>query len=266
MSASLCIRRFATALLLSPTGAVILATPALAQHVSHGHRPVTIAAVQSPVIERFSVRAFSIEPGRDMRFRLIGSPGAEADIDLPQVVRNIPLREVQPGVYEGSYTIRLRDDLSEIDRAVATLRNGPMATTARIALEGEAFSHGYGRGARKHDRRGPEIVDIAPERGEQVTEHGLTRVTARFRDDRSGVDASSVRLRIDGQDVTGWSRVTYTGVNFRGELREGRHHAELVVRDRAGNMTRTQWSFDVLDDMRRSDGPDYSHRYYGARR
>ena len=55
----------------------------------------------------------------------------------------------------------------------------------------------------------------------------LADVTARFRDDRSGVNASSVRLHIDGHDVTGWSRVTDTDVSFRGDLREGRHHAEL---------------------------------------
>ena len=58
--------------------------------------------------------------------------------------------------------------------------------------------NGYGHGSRKRDRNGPEIVDITPDRGEHVTERGLTRVTARFRDDRSGVNASSVRLHIDG--------------------------------------------------------------------
>jgi hypothetical protein len=250
MQATLRTRRFAAALLLSPIAAAMVATPAVAQHAYPGQRAATVAAVHSPVIERFSVRARSVEPGRDMHFRLLGSPGARADVDIPNVVKNVPLREVQPGVYEGSYTIRLRDDLSDIDRAVATLRDGPMATTARIVLEGEGFGNGYGHGSRKRDRNGPEIVDITPDRGEHVTERGLTRVTARFRDDRSGVNASSVRLHIDGQDVTGWSRVTDTDVSFRGDLREGRHHAELVVRDRAGNVTRTEWNFVVDNDVR----------------
>lgn len=258
MQATLRTRRFAAALLLSPIAAAMVATPAVAQHAYQGQRVATVAAVQSPVIERFAVRALSIEPGRDMRFRLLGSPGAKAEVDIPKVVQNIPLREVQPGVYEGSYTIRLRDDLSEIDRAVATLRNGPMATTARIVLEGEGFGYGYGRGARKHDRNGPQIVDITPDRGERVSERGFTRVTARFQDDRSGVDPSSVRLSINGQDVTGWSRVSASDVVFRGDLREGRHHAKLVVRDRAGNVTRTEWNFVVNDDVR---GQGYGYGY-----
>ena len=239
-------RRFAAALLLSPIAAAMVATPAVAQQAGPGQRVVTAAAVQSPVIERFSVRALSVEPGRDMRFRLLGSPGAKAEIDIPKVVKNIPLREVQPGVYEGSYTIRMRDDLSEIDRAVATLRSGPMTTTARIVLEGE--------GLQRPDRNGPQVVDVTPNHNQHVGERGRTEVSARYRDDRSGVNVSSVRLRIDGDDVTRQARVTGNKVSFEANLRQGRHQAELVVRDRAGNVTRTAWNFVVDNDIRGNNG------------
>jgi hypothetical protein len=247
MQATRTTRRFAAALLLAPIAiaAAVTANPAAAQQ-AYGQRATTVVAVQSPVIERFTVRALSIEPGRDMRFRLLGSPGAKAEIDIPKVVQNVPLREVQPGVYEGSYTIRLRDDLSEIDRAVATLRKGPVTTTARIVLEGE--------GAQWPDRNGPKVVDVTPNHNEHVGERGRTEVSARFRDDRSGVDASSVRLRIDGADVTPQSRVTARQVDFEANLRQGRHHAELVVRDRAGNVTRTAWNFVVDNDVRGNNG------------
>jgi hypothetical protein len=263
MQATLKTRRFAAALLLAPIAiaAAVTANPAAAQHANYGQRVTAVAAVQSPVIERFAVRALSIEPGREMRFRLLGSPGAKAEIDIPKVVQNVPLREVQPGVYEGSYTIRLRDDLSEIDRAVATLRNGPMATSARIVLEGEGFGYGYGQGARMRDHRGPEVTDVTPDHGQRVGERGLTQVSARFRDDRSGVDPSSVRLRIDGRDVTGWSRVSADEVNFRADLREGRHTAELVLRDRAGNVTRTGWNFVVNDHVRGYGNSGWSYGY-----
>jgi hypothetical protein len=247
MQATRSTRRFAAALLLAPVAfaAALTANPAAAQQ-TYGQRATAVVAVQSPVIERFTVRALSIEPGREMRFRLLGSPGAKAEIDIPKVVQNVALREVEPGVYEGRYTIRLRDDLSEIDRAVATLRNGPMTTSARIVLEGE--------GAQWPDRNGPRVVDVTPNHDQHVGERGRTEVSARFRDDRSGVDASSVRLRIDGNDVTRQSRVTSSGVSFDANLRQGRHHAELVVRDRAGNVTRTAWNFVVDNDVRGNNG------------
>ncbi|MCC2673306.1 MAG: hypothetical protein K0R58_253 [Ramlibacter sp.] len=246
MQATFSTRRIAAALLLSPVAAAMVASPAFAQQGRDGQRVVTRAEVQSPVIERFTVRALSIDPGREMRFRVLGSPGARADIDIPKVVQNVPLREVQPGVYEGSYTIRLRDDLSEIDRAVATLRNGPMTTTARIKLEGE--------GAQWPDRNGPRVVDVTPNHDQRVGERGRTEVSARFRDDRSGVDVSSVRLRIDGENVTERSRVTANQVHYEANLRQGRHQAELVVRDRAGNVTRTAWNFVVNNDIRGNNG------------
>ena len=249
MQATLRTRRFAAALLLSPLAAAMVATPAVAQQAP-GQRVVGVANAQSPVIERFTVRALSIEPGRDMRFRLLGSPGAKADIDIPKVVKNVPLREVQPGVYEGSYTIRLRDDLSEIDRAVATLRKGPVTTTARIVLEGE--------GAHWPDRAGPRIVDITPNNNQLMPERGRTEVSARFDDNRSGVDPSSVRLRIDGTDVTRRSRVTAREVTFEANLRQGLHKVQLLVKDRAGNVTRTAWDFRVHNDIRGNKGVDLS--------
>jgi hypothetical protein len=244
MQATLKTRRFAAALLLAPIAiaAAVTANPAAAQHSDYGHRATTIAAVQSPVIERFSVRALSIEPGREMRFRLLGTPGAHAEIDIPRVVQNVPLREVQPGVYEGGYTIRLRDDLTEIDRAVATLRNGPMAATARVSLEGDRTAWA--------DRKGPRVTDVTPDHGQHIGERGLTQISARFFDNRSGVNPASVRLSIDGRDVTGRARVTSGDVNFAADLREGRHTAELVVRDRAGNVTRTDWTFVVNNNDR----------------
>jgi hypothetical protein len=76
-------------------------------------------------------------------------------------------------------------------------------------------------------------------------EHGRTTLFARLSDDRSGVDTSSVRLLVDGLDVTRDARVTRDEVQYRERLGRGRHHAELLVRDRAGNLARNSWSFFV---------------------
>jgi len=59
------------------------------------------------------------------------------------------------------------------------------------------------------------------------------------------VDPASVRMVVNGRDVTPELRVEGDEVHFRGFLARGRHTAELEVRDRAGNATRRAWSFDV---------------------
>lgn len=93
----------------------------------------------------------------------------------------------------------------------------------------------------RRDDRGPWIGDIVATQGER----GWTRISARFGDQGSGVDFRSVVLRVDGRDVTHRARVDGDDIRFADDLRPGRHVAELVVRDRAGNASRRSWTFDV---------------------
>lgn len=226
----------AATLLALPFSAALLATPAQAQHravVAPAHAPAVLPA-PAPVIERFVVRPQGrLVPGRELRFRLVGSAGADASLDIPGVVRNLDLRETRPGVYEGSYTIRRRDRLDAFDRAVATLRSGPQRVTARLDLDGR-------------DDRAPRISRLMPGNGERVDERGRTLIQARLDDEGSGVDPRSVRLIVDGLDVTANAYVTGDAVSYRERLGNGPHRAELVVRDKAGNVNRTAWMFRVV--------------------
>lgn len=226
----------AAALLLLPLGAALVAQPAQAQQravVASTIRP----AVTVPVIERFTVRPQGrLAPGRELRFRLVGAPRADASLDIPGVVRNLDLRETRPGVYEGSYTIKRRDNLAAFDRAVATLRSGNLRATARVDLDGRG----------RADERAPTVSQVTPGNGERVDERGRTFIRARLDDAGSGVDPRSVRLIVDGLDVTANASVTADEVAYRERLGNGRHRAELVVRDRAGNVNRTAWMFRVV--------------------
>ena len=96
------------------------------------------------------------------------------------------------------------------------------------------------------DHRAPRIYAQAPADGARIEDHGRTHVAARLADSGSGIDARSVRLRVDGRDVTRRARVRPDEVRYAAALSPGRHAAELVVRDRAGNASRSGWSFDVV--------------------
>jgi Ni/Co efflux regulator RcnB len=99
----------------------------------------------------------------------------------------------------------------------------------------------------RRDDRAPVVSDLTPSQGERVGARGLTRISAHFDDQGSGVDRRSVMLRIDGRDVTRRARVDSDDIRYADDLRPGRHMAELVVRDRAGNTARRSWTFEVLD-------------------
>ena len=212
-------------------------------------------------IERLAVRPMGrLEPGGDLQFRMVGTPGGTASLDIPGVARGIEMAETRPGVYEGSYTVRRRDDPDAFANAVATLRNGNQRVTARLDLrdgdrDGPRVA-GRDRdrdGDRDRDRapvagrddRSPQITELTPGNGEQVGERGRTRIGARLSDDSSGIDPASVRLRLNGRDVSGGVQVSPDGAQYRADLDPGRYTAELSVHDRAGNSTTKTWTFDV---------------------
>ncbi len=91
---------------------------------------------QSLAIDRFVMRSVSgLEPGRELHFRLTGAPGADAWVDIPGVVERVDLVETRPGLYEGSYTVRRRDDPDAFRMAVGSLEHEGQRTSARIAFD-----------------------------------------------------------------------------------------------------------------------------------
>lgn len=210
-------------------------------------------AASQVAIERFVMRpAGRLEAGRELRFRLVGAPGGDAWLDIPGVIRGVDLVETRPGVYEGTYTVRRRDDVNAFPRAVATLRNGNQRATARVDVRGGDRDFG---GDERRDERAPQITDLTPANGERVGERGNTRISARIADEGSGIDPASVRMRLDGRDVTSDTRITDDRAVYRDDLEAGRHTAELTVRDRAGNTSTKAWTFEVQRGDRVGTGP-----------
>jgi hypothetical protein len=236
----------AAALLLLPLGLAVVAEPAAAQYGEYRGQAVAPASL----IERFVMRPNGrLRAGEEVRFRLEAVPGAQAWVDVPGVLGGLPLRETRAGRYEAEYVIRTRDDVDAFDRAVATVQSGSLRQSARLDRRGEDRDERQGRDERR-DERPPQITDVTPAQG-GVMERGRGRVGARFDDaGRAGVDPASVVLRIDGIDVTSRARISAEGVEFVDVFGLGRHTAELSVRDRAGNVARRTWSFDVADARR----------------
>jgi hypothetical protein len=201
---------------------------------------------ETPRIERFVIRnAERLEPGREIRFRMIGTPGGDAWLDIPGVAARVNLAETRPGVYVGEYTIRRRDSAAAFQDARATLALGRQRAIARADQGREP--------AAPRDEQPPSISKLTPSNGERMGERGRVHISAALADEGSGVDTDSVRLRVDGQDVTRDARVTADEVNFREDLRPGRHAVEVSVKDRAGNTTTKSWAFDVIDRDRDRD-------------
>lgn len=217
------------------------------QALSMGAAPAAAPAV---AIERFVMRPMGrLEAGRELRFRLRGAPGGDAWLDIPGVIRGVDLVETRPGIYEATYTIRRRDDLNAFRNTVATLKNGNQRATARVDVRGGDEDREVGG---REDRAAPQITELTPGNGERVSDRGerRTRISARLSDEGSGVDPASIRLRVNGRDVTTDARVSEEEVHYRSDLAPGRYTAEVTARDKAGNTTTKAWTFDVTPGER----------------
>ena len=130
--------------------------------------------------------------------------------------------------------------------ATAALLLAPVAALVAAQPAAAQERHADYRAVR-FDHRAPQVFDVTPNQGQRVSDRGRTTVSARFADDASGVDLRSVTLKIDHRDVTRHARVNGSDVRYSADLQPGRHSAELVLRDRAGNVTHRSWTFAVAD-------------------
>lgn len=190
--------------------------------------------VAPATIERFTVApVVRIEPGAELRFAAVGTPGARASFTIDGVVRDVAMQEVRPGRYEGGYTIRRNDNFPPSLNITAALQSNGQVAQSRLNQ------------ALLLDARPPTIRNMAPQNNETVTGNQVS-VSATF-DDRGGVgvDPKSVKLMVGGQDMTPNASVTPQFLTWRGELRPGTYPVEVIAADIAGNAVRQNWTFTV---------------------
>jgi hypothetical protein len=90
----------------------------------------------------------------------------------------------------------------------------------------------------------PEIRDMAPE--EQTnTNDPRPNISAAYDDEGSGIALDSVKMIVNGQDVTSRATVTRDFISYRPDssLQAGPQQVEIRVRDQAGNRSESHWGF-----------------------
>jgi hypothetical protein len=210
------------------------------------------AAAQHDVLVQPAIHGLTLNsnaglaPGAVLRLQVKAAPGAQrANVVLGQSGVKVALHEEGAGNYVGRYRVQRTDRIDPMQRITARLRysRGSIAHDFSFPPSFQAAAMGA---ARRADQRPPLVSQLLPANGERTEEHGLTLIQARLADAGSGVDARSVRLYVDGLEVTADARITEDEVAYRERLGRGTHRAELVVRDRAGNVSRTAWTFRVV--------------------
>lgn len=203
--------------------------------------PTASATASALAAARATIYSFAAEPLRPLRlgekfeFTLRGTPGGKATFDIGTFLAGQAMREEQPGLYRGSFTVipgmnftqvpvygRLFVGDSEAPRQQAT----NLISAATIA---------------------PQITDVAPGNG-QVVNNSKPSIYATFAAPTDlGIDPRSVTLKVNGSDVT--SSVTRTGsfVTYTSgvALPDGPVNVSVAVADFAGNTASRNWTFTI---------------------
>lgn len=125
------IRSVSTVISLSLFSSLIT-FPGLAQTVA---QPSVLVAqwANALQIDNFSVNQVNqLTPGTELVFTLQGTPNSRATLTIGNVVTNLPMQEIESGVYEGRYTIRRRDQFSNNVVVRANLARGNRVASTRL--------------------------------------------------------------------------------------------------------------------------------------
>ena len=77
-------------------------------------------------------RVAELAPGTRLNFSVFGSPGGQVVVQIDGARHPLPLRELQPGVYDGSYRLEPGEHITPDARVVAILRLGTQEARALL--------------------------------------------------------------------------------------------------------------------------------------
>ena len=195
-----------------------------------------------------------------LRVQVVATPNARsASVTLGDSGVTVPLHQQAPGTYNGSYVVRRADRIDPMQLMTARVAYGERGSSRQFNFPAGFQALAMGNAPQRapaeqrvaRDERSPDITDLTPGNGDRLADNGRTRISARLSDQGSGIDRDSVRVRINGRDVSDEARIAGDEVRYRADLAPGRYTAEVFVRDRAGNSTRKAWTFDVTPDQDR---------------
>jgi len=192
------------------TTTAMLAEPLITTAEGPARRPGQSSARRRPEIQRFTMTPSRIEPGQELVFTLEGTRDGTAAFSIRNVAPDIPMTEIQPGVYEGRYTVRQRDVFSPNDVTARLAVNGQVERTQLAAQmgPGNAPTHFSQRANFPLEVTAPQNMAHVPKGPVEVKGRGAPNVPLNVR-----VDASSALGGIVGMNQNVFANTVNTDEN-----------------------------------------------------
>ncbi len=177
-----------------------------------------------------------VQGGHAVHVEMTGTPHSEATFRIPGVTNALPMKETEPGKYVGAWAVPLKDVQLKDASVIGELKQG---TRSAPAMQAE--------GKVSLDSRPPTILDRLPEPDTHVNS-SRPNISAVYEDAGSGIWPPSMRLIVNGRDVSKEAKVTDHFVSYTPAepLPPGETRVVLAIDDKATNEARVEWKFDVV--------------------
>ncbi|HEY6101918.1 MAG TPA: hypothetical protein VI007_01700 [bacterium] len=204
---------------------------------------ITSAAVSPPTVRIENVTYSGqnpFGPGTRVTVMMRATGGGAATFHLFGVTSDIGMREVRSAgytglitMYTGAYVVRPGDAVRNAGlfaslsaRGTELIAAGPRTVTI--------------------DGRPPQITSRYPLPGARVA-NARPNIAVEFIDGESGVNPASVRLLVNGANVTARASISDTSVTYNPEtpFRPGPVRIELTAGDKVKNTLRVSWAFQI---------------------
>lgn len=198
--------------------------------------PIPVTAAPVEVFSFTHSSGTALRSGETLRAQLRGTPGGMGSFSISglETARDLRLIEQTPGEYMGSFTVPPGVQLKNAP-LFATLRKGTQSSPTIQAAQPVSM-----------DAIAPQLANLSPGQDTTARPEGLL-IYGTLNDVGTGVDPQSVRLLVNGADVTAKTTITEAFFSYRPDqaLPVGKSKALVVAKDHAGNETRREWAFSI---------------------
>lgn len=214
-----------------------------AVEITSAAAPPTDTTSPTPTTTPASITSFNhdapewLVAGDTLNLLLTGTPGGTASFEIPGVATATTMRETSSGRYEATWTVP--------SNAHSVTGAGAIA---KLVVAGQSLLIQAG-GLISIDVSKPEVLNLTPLPDSSAAQ-SKPNISATYTDGSgSGIDPSSVKLIVNGADVTADANVTDAFVSYRPsvDLPSGLRNVSLTVRDLARNSVTKTWKFTVKE-------------------